>query len=90
MPGDQKAGLGGQFELAVGQAAGLVEASKTGFEAAFDRMAVESRRLGVRIIRIGEERAFLDELQQGAGDYQEEPEIQCGIFCEMAEKEIAA
>jgi uncharacterized oxidoreductase len=27
-----------QFELAVGQAAGLVEASKTGFEAAFDRM----------------------------------------------------
>ena len=27
-----------QFELAVGQAAGLVEASKTGFEAAFNRM----------------------------------------------------
>jgi hypothetical protein len=56
----------------------------------FDRMAVESRRLGVRLIRIDDKRAFLDELQPGTGDYQSEPEIQCGIFCEMAKSEIAA
>ena len=35
------------------------------------------------------ERIFLDELQPETGDYQTEPEIQCGIFCEMANNEIA-
>lgn len=60
------------------------------FPEQFQRMAVESRRLGVKIIRINEVRSFLDELQPGTGDYQKEPEIQCGIFCEMAEREIAA
>jgi len=54
----------------------------------FDRMAKESRRLGVRLIRINESRAHLDELQPGTGDYQSEPEIQCGIFCEMAKADI--
>lgn len=54
----------------------------------FLRMAKESRRLGVRIIRIEGERRFLDELEPGTGDYQKEPEVQCGIFCEMAKKEI--
>jgi len=56
----------------------------------FQRMATESRRLGVRIIRIDEKRAFLDELQPGTGDYQSEPEVQCGIFCHIAKMEIAA
>jgi hypothetical protein len=60
------------------------------FPAAFDRMAKESRRLGVRLIRIDDERSFLDELQPGTGNYQTEPEIQCGIFCEMAKNEINA
>lgn len=59
------------------------------FPNSFDRMVKESRRLGVRIIRVGEERKFLDEIEVGAGNYKEEPEIQCGIFCEMANKEIA-
>ena len=56
----------------------------------FDRMAKESRRLGVKIIRIGEERVFLDELEPGTGNYRDEPEVQCGIFCEMAKRELAA
>ena len=56
------------------------------FPEMFKRMSDESRRLGVRIIRVGDNRAFLDELQPGAGDYKSEPEIQCGIFCEIAEK----
>lgn len=59
------------------------------FPEAFERMAAESRRLGVRIIRIKEKRAFLDELQPGTGNYQEEPEVQCGIFCEAAKRELA-
>lgn len=56
----------------------------------FDRMVMESRRLGVKIIKAGDRRMFLDELQPGTGDYQTEPEIQCGIFCEMAKNELAA
>lgn len=55
----------------------------------FDRMAIESRRLGVRIIRIAEERVFLDELEPGIGNYRDEPEVQCGIFCEMAKRELS-
>ena len=58
------------------------------FPGQFDRMAAESRRLGVKLIRIEEVRSFLDELQPGTGNHLEEPEIQCGIFCEMARQEI--
>lgn len=62
----------------------------------FNRMAAESRRLGSRMIVAGKDengknkRIFLDELQPGTGNYQDEPEVQCGIFCELAKKEIAA
>ena len=58
------------------------------FPDAFERMAIESRRLGVRIIRIKNERKFLDELQPNTGNYQDEPKVQCGVFCEMANNEI--
>lgn len=60
------------------------------FPEAFDRMAEESRRLGVKLIRIEGVRSSLDELQPGTGNYQDEPEIQCGIFCEMAKHELEA
>lgn len=60
------------------------------FPLMFARMAVESRRLGVRIVRVGEERIFLDELPTGIGNYKDEPEVQCGIFCHMTSMEIAA
>lgn len=50
----------------------------------FDRMAKESRRLKVKLIRIDNKRAYLDEIVEGAGDYESEVEIQCGIFCELA------
>lgn len=46
----------------------------------FEQMAQESRRLGVKLIRINDVRSYLDDLQPGTGDYQKEPEIQCGIF----------
>jgi len=63
---------------------------RTDFPMVFDRMAAESRRLGARMVKVGEERIFLDELTPGTGNYSDEPEIQCGIFCEMAKGEIAA
>jgi hypothetical protein len=60
------------------------------FPEQFQRMAVVSRRLGARLVNTsGNVHIFLDELQRGTGDYQTEPEIQCGIFCEMAQKEYA-
>ena len=57
------------------------------FPQQFDRMAEVSRRLGARMVKVDGIRVFLDELPTGTGDYQTEPEIQCGIFCEMAQKE---
>lgn len=60
------------------------------FPLMFSRMCVESRRLGVRIVRVGEQRIFLDELPVGAGNYQDEPEVQCGIFCHMTSVELSA
>lgn len=59
------------------------------FPQQFDRMAEVSRRLGARMVKVDGIRVFLDELPTGTGDYQTEPEIQCGIFCEMAQKEYA-
>jgi hypothetical protein len=69
--------------------AGYWNKVRADFPEAFDRMATLSRSLGVRMMRNGEDRIFLDELQIGAGDYPAEPEVQCGIFCEMAERDYA-
>ncbi len=66
--------------------AGYWNKIKVDFPAEFARMASVSRALGVRMTRKGSERIFLDELAPGTGQYQKEPEIQCGIFCEMAER----
>jgi 3'-phosphoadenosine 5'-phosphosulfate sulfotransferase (PAPS reductase)/FAD synthetase len=60
------------------------------FPAEFTRMAEYSRSKGVKLLKRKEIRIYLDELQPGDGDFKTEPQVQCGIFCEMAEKEIAA
>jgi hypothetical protein len=60
------------------------------YPAEFQKMAEYSRAKGVRLLKRGETRIFLDELMPGEGNYQQEPEVQCGIFCELAEKEYAA
>lgn len=60
------------------------------FPMQFHRMATVSRCLGVRMVELDNERIFLDDLPSGRGNYETEPEIQCGIFCEMAQKEYAA
>lgn len=69
--------------------AGYWNKIKLDFPAQFDRMAEVSRRLGARMVKVDGIRVFLDELPTGTGDYQTEPEIQCGIFCEMAQREYA-
>lgn len=57
------------------------------FPLVFQARSEQSRRIGARLIKYGETRLFLDELPLDYGDYQTEPEIQCGIFCEMTKKE---
>lgn len=57
------------------------------FPETFKSRAEQSRRLNARLINDNNVHKFLDELEPGTGNYLEEPEIQCGIFCEMAQKE---
>jgi hypothetical protein len=64
------------------------------FPLTFQRMADLEARLGpgsylFRDRNTGE-RIPLTALDANAGDYPSEPDIQCGLFCEMAEREIAA
>lgn len=68
--------------------AGYWNKIRVDFPADFKRMADASRLLGVKMTRIGEERISLDDLPPDAGDYNDEPEIQCGIFCELAERDM--
>lgn len=75
--------------------AGYWNKIKLDFPERFWMMAGMSRALGVKMVKITvakntEERIYLDQLKPGVGRYQDEPEIQCGIFCEAAQREIAA
>ncbi len=70
--------------------AGYWNKIKKDFPIQFWRMAGASRVLGVKMTRIDGVRVFLDELPEGVGRYQDEPEIQCGIFCAAATKEITS
>ena len=75
--------------------AGYWNKIKLDFPERFWMMAGMSRALGVKMVKITvakntEERIYLDELKPGVGRYQDEPEIQCGIFCEAAQRELAA
>lgn len=63
--------------------------------AAFKRMADACQpgaltTNGARLVRVKGERIFLHELPEGEFDPKKQDTIQCGIFCELAEKEIAA
>lgn len=64
------------------------------FPERFWMMAGAARALGVKMVKLTkdgqDERVFLDELPVGIGRYQDEPEIQCGIFCEAAKQEYAS
>lgn len=69
--------------------AGYWNKVRNDFPLVFHARVQQSRSLGVRLIKLGGVRMFLDELPPDAGDYPTETDIECGIFCEMAEREIA-
>ena len=73
--------------------AGYWNKIRTDFPDQFWKMAGASRALGVKMVKVTEDgkerRIFLEDLRPGVGRYQDEPEIQCGIFCEMAQNEYA-
>jgi 3'-phosphoadenosine 5'-phosphosulfate sulfotransferase (PAPS reductase)/FAD synthetase len=49
----------------------------------FARRAAQSRKIGARLVRVGGERIFLDELSPNAkGRPMKQEAIECGIFCE--------
>lgn len=62
------------------------------FPDVFARMALLERDLGHAMLPDGKtgRRIFLDELDPSRGHHPSEPEIECSIMCELAEKDIAA
>lgn len=68
--------------------AGYWNKIRNDFPDVFKLRCEQSRKLGARIVKVKGERLFLDELPIDAGDYPKEEAIQCGILCELAEKDI--
>lgn len=48
-----------------------------------------SRSVGARPLIVNGTHKYLDELEPDTGDYDSEPEVQCGVFCEAAKSEYA-
>lgn len=69
--------------------AGYWNKIRVDFPSKFKQMATLEREMNVSVLRVGGSRVFLDELNPCAGRYEAEPEVQCGIFCERAEREIS-
>lgn len=67
-------------------AAGYWNKIRVDFPLVFQRMAKTERLIGASICKVGKERVYLDELPPTAGDYPNEPEVQCGFTCELAEQ----
>lgn len=57
---------------------------KIDFPEQFNRMAQLERQKKQTVLKD----VYLDELPKDAGNYPQEPDIQCGIFCHMAEEEM--
>lgn len=70
--------------------AGYWNKIRNDFPEQFRRMADLEQSLNVKLLKTTAGRISLHELKPGTGAYQEEPEIQCGIFCEMAQRELVA
>lgn len=68
--------------------AGYWNKIRVDFPETYDRMAKLERKIGASICKENGERVFLDEMSPDIGSYDKEPEIQCGIFCELAEREM--
>jgi hypothetical protein len=53
----------------------------------FERMAKLERSIGATISKSKGERVYLDELPVDVGDYPTEQNIECSIFCHMAQED---
>jgi len=53
----------------------------------FERMAKLERSIGATISKSKGERVYLDELSVDVGDYPTEQNIECSIFCHMAQED---
>ena len=51
-------------------------------------MVAMEKKIGAKILKIGDERIWLSDLPTNVGDYPKEQAIECGIFCHMAEESI--
>ena len=67
--------------------AGYWNKIRVDFPQHFERMAKLERLIGASITKSKGERVYLDELPPDAGDYPKEQNIECSIFCHMAESE---
>lgn len=65
--------------------AGYWNKIRVDFPEAFDRMAKLERDIGASICKEKGKRVFLDEMSPSTGNYKAEPEVSCGIFCELAD-----
>lgn len=68
--------------------AGYWNKIRVDFPETFDRMAKLERQIGASICKEKGQRIYLDEMNPTTGNYKSEPEVECGIFCEMAERQI--
>jgi hypothetical protein len=68
--------------------AGYWNKIRVDFPEQFDRMAAMEKKIGAKILKIGDERIWLSDLPTNVGDYPKEQAIECGIFCHMAEESI--
>jgi len=68
--------------------AGYWNKIRVDFPEHFNRMANLERLIGASITKSKGVRVYLDELPKDAGDYPKEPNIECSIFCQMAEEDI--
>jgi hypothetical protein len=57
------------------------------FPEQFEKMANLEKIIGAKILKSKGERIWLSDLPVGAGDYPKEQQIECGIFCHMAEQQ---
>ena len=67
--------------------AGYWNKIRVDFPEHFDRMAKLERFIGASITKEKGERVYLDELSPNVGDYPKEQNIECSIFCHMAEED---
>ena len=68
--------------------AGYWNKIRVDFPEQFDRMAAMEKKIGAKILKIGDERIWLSDLPTNVGDYPKEQAIECGTLCHMAEESI--